>query len=855
MSTSHPDRREFLLAGAATLATGYADLTATPVRPSAPIPTTPDPPLPAGMIARFASPRFRCPEIPIALKLSPQGKYVLAFTETTLFVFETVTGRMTGELARPKGLQLSPAFSNEHTVVFPGTLSDGPNLDLLRVDLRSAAVQRITTAIRVSETWTAVVSPDATAVAVLLDGKLSLHELPSAKVVWSAVGLTADNPQPCFSPSGRFLAVAKTDANKNTEAVVVHDARSGAVVFWFGCFVSELESVYPQVLEFTPDGIGVTYRGFRKKTVWDLWTGTPRDLGVKPHVVAFIGLGKYVRRPTGEGAGLFEAVEMGSAGSVRTFETSPSVNGELACPVVANATVAVAAQTGGGITVWDTGTGKILPQSASPPRALISPRFSPTGQLSARCWWSHQITSYWSWNPTTGSARELGAWSRAWLSPDEQYLAKIVGSGKGDGYRVDVFEARDGKRVASLPIPNDKGTDVGFSGDGDLFGVADETHLWVQRIGDGRKRIVDIPRNKGQKYFTCDVELSHNGHVALVSRKILDHLSRYEICVVAVRAGKVLHQLTVKGMDVDGSVSPDGTRFSLVITPEVVYGEDVPQARLKIYRVSTDREPVAIEYPNDIPVAHEYWGRFHPFAARFSPDNRAVVAAGSPYEVTVREVAGGAERVKYRTRGIVTGAEFSPDGTAIAITTYDTPIALWDYRGLRATHPTPDRAAVRRAWDELASADAVHGFAAIQTMTRSPSLSLPLLREQLPPAVRISATRVRQLVADLDANDYPTRALADTALRGIADHAARLLQAEYDCATVPEVRRQLGAILSPPPWLVPRQLLVIRAVEAVEWIGTPDAVRLLRAWADGAPGALLTTEAQAALRRVQASPG
>ena len=40
-------------------------------------------------------------------------------------------------------------------------------------------------------------------------------------------------------------------------------------------------------------------------------------------------------------------------------------------------------------------------------------------------------------------------------------------------------------------------------------------------------------------------------------------------------------------------------------------------------------------------------------------------------------------------------------------------------------------------------------------------------------------------------------------------------------------------------------------VEAVEWIGTPDAVKLLEAWAGGAADARLTDEAKAALARLK----
>ena len=45
------------------------------------------------------------------------------------------------------------------------------------------------------------------------------------------------------------------------------------------------------------------------------------------------------------------------------------------------------------------------------------------------------------------------------------------------------------------------------------------------------------------------------------------------------------------------------------------------------------------------------------------------------------------------------------------------------------------------------------------------------------------------------------------------------------------------------------RLRAYRAVEVLERIGTPEARRLLSTYARGAPGALLTTAAEAALKR------
>jgi replication-associated recombination protein RarA len=68
-----------------------------------------------------------------------------------------------------------------------------------------------------------------------------------------------------------------------------------------------------------------------------------------------------------------------------------------------------------------------------------------------------------------------------------------------------------------------------------------------------------------------------------------------------------------------------------------------------------------------------------------------------------------------------------------------------------------------------------------------------------------------------------------------------------------EVRRCVRQLLeklgrSPPP---PRQLQALRAIEVLEYLGTPEARRLLTSLAQGATHARLTQEAKAALERLR----
>jgi len=102
----------------------------------------------------------------------------------------------------------------------------------------------------------------------------------------------------------------------------------------------------------------------------------------------------------------------------------------------------------------------------------------------------------------------------------------------------------------------------------------------------------------------------------------------------------------------------------------------------------------------------------------------------------------------------------------------------------------------------------------------------------------------------LDSDDFSTRQKAAEELEKQADAAAGLLrQILANEKPSLEVRRRLHQILesieNKPEWL-----RAIRAVEVLEWLATPEAVRLLGELANGAAEARLTREASAAKQRL-----
>ncbi|VTU01130.1 wd-40 repeat : Predicted protein OS=Laccaria bicolor (strain S238N-H82 / ATCC MYA-4686) GN=LACBIDRAFT_299673 PE=4 SV=1: PD40 [Gemmataceae bacterium] len=238
--------------------------------------------------------------------------------------------------------------------------------------------------------------------------------------------------------------------------------------------------------------------------------------------------------------------------------------------------------------------------------------------------------------------------------------------------------------------------------------------------------------------------------------------------------------------------------------------------------------------------------------ATFSPDGRRVAAVidgdrdwpreGRPGTVRVWETATGTEAFRFDPPGGATACAFTPDGTKLVAAHPDTTFSVWDYRALESL-------AVRGegdVWSRLASRDARVGLGAVDALVADPG-AVSLLRERFRQA---DAGRVARLIAELGDEDFATREAAERALAALGERAEKGLSGAAASSPVPEVRVRAARLLGPisGPLGVAR-LRAVRAVEAVERVGTPAARDLLAEWAnEGGPA--LATEAAAALARL-----
>jgi hypothetical protein len=214
-------------------------------------------------------------------------------------------------------------------------------------------------------------------------------------------------------------------------------------------------------------------------------------------------------------------------------------------------------------------------------------------------------------------------------------------------------------------------------------------------------------------------------------------------------------------------------------------------------------------------------------ALAFSPDGHWLATGGKGSALQVWEADTG-ELIGRRTGHDrpVMSVDFTPDGRRALTASGDGTALLWDLSPARAA----DRAGV---WELAADPD-------------GPAR----LRAELPPAPRLDPAVVDRLIADLDANRHAVR---ERATRALADHGRAALPA-LNAALARRPSAEAAARLEKlirdlPDHLTPAEVAHRRAVKAMSLAGTAAARELLAEWAAGAPGAVLTDEARAALDR------
>jgi len=242
----------------------------------------------------------------------------------------------------------------------------------------------------------------------------------------------------------------------------------------------------------------------------------------------------------------------------------------------------------------------------------------------------------------------------------------------------------------------------------------------------------------------------------------------------------------------------------------------------------------------------------------FAPDNRSIVLGGrASGTVQIWEVCTGRERCHFDGhRARVWCLAWSPNGRLLASGSDDTTLLVWDVTGTAISSGRPaelTREQLASLWDDLASPDAARAYHSMKKLAASPRQATTFLAERLRPARPVPRDRTASLLARLDSRQFAERERAVKELErlGLSAEVA-LFNARADPPSL-EVRQRIDRLLvrldGAPKWQA------LRALEVLEWLGTPDVRAALRELAEGDDSSTLTRQAKASLARLQRGAG
>jgi len=230
---------------------------------------------------------------------------------------------------------------------------------------------------------------------------------------------------------------------------------------------------------------------------------------------------------------------------------------------------------------------------------------------------------------------------------------------------------------------------------------------------------------------------------------------------------------------------------------------------------------------------------------RFSPDGRWLASANER-EAFIWETATGtlAQTLEYPD-GAIHDLHFGGDSRTL-ITSNHREVIVWSLKPLELPMPAGGH---KELWDELGAELAVTAERAHWLLLDYPAETIQLLRAKVRPAEPLNSGEIKGWIAKLDAAAYRERVQAASALRAMGRRVlGPLREARINAAiairdSVAHLVRELEA------GLTAGERRHIRAVEALELIGTSEAWALIEEWAGGAAGSVLTEEAGKAITR------
>lgn len=513
----------------------------------------------------------------------------------------------------------------------------------------------------------------------------------------------------------------------------------------------------------------------------------------------------------------------------------------------------------GVIRLVDAATGKDLSSSAGHQGAVSALGISADGKTVTTRGADNTIRA---WEAATGKElRQVTAGALAYFSAlSADGRTAVVASTKDGVQKIEIWDVNAAKAVRELDVPQGRvfGSLV-FAPDGKTLaarGTDQLLRLYDTATGKEQAQIGEPAVNPGDqavRNIPGTVMLySADGTTLATTWTVYNNTNGQSHTIVylwQVSSGKQVGRLQTPNNTMLAALafSPDGRTIATLCRPN---GNPPPADSLTIslWEAATGKERCRLKGG-----AVGYQAA----ALAFSADGRVLASSGADNIIRLWSVRTGKELGQFAGhQSGIASLVFAADGQKLLSGSADTTALIWDAAPLLRQGPAPavelTAPQLDSLWAQLAGADGTKAFQAINTLSAAPNPTLDWFKERLKPAVGVDEKRLALLIADLSDEKFAVRERAAVELEKFGDLAEPALRKVMDNQPNLDLAKRVQRILDrlePGRELPPDVARVVRAIEVLEQLGTPEVRQFLQTLAEGAPGARLTREAQAALKR------
>ena len=690
-----------------------------------------------------------------------------------------------------------------------------------------------------------------------------------------------------FTPDGKALAAAATDYEQQK----IHRS----IKFWDVASGKEMRKIQPPngagvaAVALAPDGKLLAYSSGFVVRLCEADTGKEvRQLKTGGSVVGLVFVGGRTLAVRGSNARL-RLWDTQTGNELRQLSEGEMprqtggglvlARGDFVLPEVQPLALSadgkrIAAAAGRTVRLWETVTGKEVSLLDGHRRAPTAIRVSRDGKTVVS-WGSDRVVRRWE----AATGKPLGAFP----APPRTTVAAFSADGRvialaNADHTIRLLDTSTGKELHRLTGHKGNIAALGFAPGGKVLASRSGgvIRLWDAARGVELRQLIVKRKERPNQGFVIilggpgrassgtgpGLAFSPDGRLLVTPLKAGSDPDK-TLVILDVATGKELRKIESPRPIASFALSPDGRTLAAENTDrtitlwEVASGKEqgrMGQAIAQGQRRNGGRMNFVVDGIGVGGDASEPGG---PVGVSFSPDGRALAVRGIDGSVHVWDVNAGKEISPFKGQaGRVETISFAPGGKTLASGASDTTVLLWDAAGLLKELSKPRRMRLATAelevlWGKLAGTDATAARGSVLGLAAAPRQALPFLGQRLKPAVRIDPTKISGWIADLDSAKFATRRAASANLLKVGEQALPALRKALASGPQLETRKRLEELVDrlTGGTLTTEQLQIVRSVEALERMGTPEAAQLLRTLAGGAPGALVTREAQAALGR------